>query len=346
MQGKPGADLMAFEEVFSFGNLLDAATECCKGVRWKSSTQVFESTVLMRCADLHCQLMDGTWHSKGFNRFTICERGKVRKIQAVHITERVVQKCLVRNCLRPLIMPKLIAHSFATLPGKGTEAALSQHKEHLRWWFARNRRDGAIVTMDYHDYFANADHDQLKQLYASLPMDSRLYDLTCYLIDCFDGDKGLGLGSEVSQISAVYYLNGVDHLVKDRLGIHCYGRYMDDSYLIASKTDAMDALAEITKASDELGLQLNPKATQVRPLTQGWHYLKKRIKLTETGRIVMRLERSNVRRERERIKANTESIAAGIMTPESAAMSWQSWEAYAGRYDAHRTLGTMRELIV
>lgn len=336
---------MAFEEVFSFGNLLDAANECCKGVRWKSSTQTFESAVLMRCADLHRQLMDGTWKSKGFNRFTICERGKVRRIQAVHITERVVQKCLVRNCLRPLIMPKLITHSFATLPGKGTEAALAQHKEHLRWWFARHGRDGSVAVMDYHDYFASVDHDALKHLYSRLPIDSRLYGMTCYLIDCFDGDKGLGLGSEVSQISAVYYLNSVDHLAKDKLGIHCYGRYMDDSYLIASREDAVEALGEIARLSGEMGLKLNPKATQVRPLTQGWHYLKKRVKLTDTGRVVMRLERKNVKRERDRLKANAEAVAAGEMPQSSAEMSWQSWAAYADRYDAHRTLGTVRKLV-
>lgn len=343
-QGAPGADLMAFEEVFDFGNLLDAVSECCNGVRWKSSTQVFESAALMRCADLHRQLMDGMWRSRGFNRFTLCERGKIRNIQAVHISERVVQKCLVRNCLRPLIMPKLIAHSFATLPGKGTEAALAQHKEHLRWWFARHSRDGSIVTMDYHDYFASVDHGALKNMYAMLPMDSRLLDLTCYLIDCFDGDKGLGLGSEVSQISAVYYLNSIDHLVKDKLGIRCYGRYMDDSYLVASKADAADALAAIADASAELGIKLNKKVTQVRPLTQGWHYLKKHISLTESGRIVMRLERENIKRERKRIASNRAAVEAGAMPQESASQSFRSWEAYASKYDAHRTIETVKRL--
>lgn len=300
--------------------------------------------MLIWCSNLHRQLMDGTWESKGFNRFTICERGKVRRIQAVHISERVVQKCLVRNCLRPLVMPKLISHSFATLPGKGTEAALKQHKEHLRWWFAMHGRDGAVVTMDYHDYFASIDHDALKAMYAKLPMDSRLYDLTCYLVDCFDGGKGLGLGSEVSQISAVYYASPIDHIAKDRLGIHCYGRYMDDSYLIASKADAMDALVEIASAGSALGLQLNPRATQLRPLTQGWRYLKKRVSLTETGRVVMRLERGNVRRERKRLLLNAERVSAGEMTRESADASWQSWAAYAERYDAHRTLAEVGKL--
>lgn len=340
-QGTPGADLVRFEEVFSYEHLLNAALACCKGVRWKSSTQVYEASLPMRVAILHDQLINGTWKSKGFNEFRINERGKARRIQAVHITERTVQKCLVQYGLRPLIMPKLIAHSFATLPGKGTEAALKQHKEHLRWWYARHRREGYIATMDYHDYFASVQHNKLKALYACLPIDERLYQLTCYLIDCFDGDRGLGLGSEISQISSLLYINSVDHLAKDRLGLHCYGRYMDDAYLIADKQQAQEALAAITAESQRLGLTFNTKATQLRPLTQGWHYLKKRVMLTETGRIVMRLERDNIKRARQRLRKNAELVAAGIMTLESAAQSWQSWQAYASRYNAHNTTKTV-----
>ena len=343
-QGAPGADLMTFEEVFSFENLLDAASECCNGVRWKSSTQIFESTILMRVASLYRQLHSGTWESMGFNRFVIRERGKVRNIQAVHISERVVQKCLVRNCLRPLVVPKLIADSYATLPGKGTEAAIAKHREHLRWWYARHGRNGSVAVMDYHNYFASIDHTQLKGMYAELPMDSRLLDLTCSLIDCFDGSKGIGLGSEVSQISAVLYVNPIDHLVKDKLGIHCYGRYMDDCYMIGEKYQIRDAMDAVEEASAELGLALNPKATQIRPLTQGWHYLKKRVSITESGRIVMRLERKNVKRERKRIASNRAAVEAGTMPQESALQSFRSWEAYASKYDAHRTIETVKRL--
>jgi len=55
--------------------------------------------------------------------------------------------------------------------------------------------------------------------------------ITSALIYAF-GNKGLGLGSQVSQISAVFYPNSVDHFIKDKLGIKTYGRYMDDGYII------------------------------------------------------------------------------------------------------------------
>ncbi|MDY5809522.1 MAG: RNA-directed DNA polymerase, partial [Coriobacteriales bacterium] len=254
---------------------------------------------------------------------------------------RCVQKCLVQNCLRPLVIPKLISDTYATLPGKGTEAALSKLREHLRWYYARNGRDGCVLTMDYHDYFASIPHGRLMDMYSRLGMDERLLGLAGYFVGCFDGDSGLGLGSEISQISAVFYTNPIDHLAKDRLGIHCYGRYMDDSYLIADRPTCEAALAAITEMSADMGLQLNPKSTRITPLTQGFRYLKKRVMLTDTGRTVMRIQRDNIRRERQRLVRNEMMVTDGKMTRESADQSWQSWCAYASRYDAHDTLATM-----
>lgn len=335
--------MIRFSEVFTFEHLYECANAACSGVRWKCSTQMFEANMLSWVANLKAQLEAGTYRSKGFNRFTICERGKMRRIQSIHISERTVQKCLVRYCLRPLIIPKLIPDNCATLPGKGTEYALSRLKEHLRWWYARHGRDGCVLTMDYHNYFASIDHGILKADLKSLDMDDRLFELAAYFIDCFDGDFGLGLGSEISQVCAVYYASRIDHLAKDRLGFHCYGRYMDDSYLIGGRDDVSEALYLIRMESDALGLELNERATLIRPLTHGFHYLKKRVMLTESGRVVMRLERDNICRERKRIIKNEQMVADGLMTRESADQSFESWCAYASRYDAHDTaMGMVR----
>ena len=334
--------MLTFEEVFSFEHLYACAKECCNGVRWKASTQLFESSALMWAADVRRQLMEGAYRSKGFTRFTIVERGKVRHIQSVHISERMVQKCLVRYCLRPLITPKLISANHATLPGHGTETALKQLKEHLRWWHARHGREGGVLVMDYRDYFGSIRHDELKEMYARLDMDGRLHELTCYFVDCFDGDRGLGLGSEISQISAVFYVNRVDHFLKDTMGFHCYARYMDDSYLIGDLDDLAIALGCVENISADLGLTLNPNATVITRLDCGsFKYLKKRVFVSETGRVVMRLDRANVTRERRRIKDNARAVAEGRMSPESEEQSWQSWQAYAAKCDAHRTVQSM-----
>ena len=52
------------------------------------------------------------------------------------------------------------------------------------------------------------------------------------IIDSFGGDKGIGLGSQVSQITELAVLDDLDHYIKERLRIKHYLRYMDDFILI------------------------------------------------------------------------------------------------------------------
>jgi len=335
----PKGGHVSFDEVFTFEHLYDAGSACCNGVRWKASTQVFETRLPSWASDTRDALMAGTWRSKGFNKFTICERGKTRKIQSIHISERMVQKCLVRHCLRPLVTPRIIYDSHATLPGHGTDLALSRLKEHLRWHYARYGTSGYVITMDYHDYFASIHHDRLIDMYSRLPMDDRLLDLTAYLINCFDGESGLGLGSEVSQISAVFYASQIDHLVKDRMSVHCYGRYMDDSYAIVRDKDSAESVLDmVTRESERIGLTLNQKATKIKPLLHGFGYLKKRVSVTESGRIVMRMQRDNVSRERKRIKRNILEVKAGKITRETEKASFESWKSHCKRLNSNRTV--------
>ena len=48
----------------------------------------------------------------------------------------------------------------------------------------------------------------------------------------FQKGKGLPIGNMSSQIMAIFYLNDLDHFIKEKLRIHHYTRYMDDLILM------------------------------------------------------------------------------------------------------------------
>lgn len=52
------------------------------------------------------------------------------------------------------------------------------------------------------------------------------------MIDSFEGDTGIGLGSQISQLVELAVLDDLDHYIKERLRIKHYLRYMDDFVLI------------------------------------------------------------------------------------------------------------------
>ena len=83
----------------------------------------------------------------------------------------------------------------------------------------------------------------------------------------------------------------MDHMIKERLGIKMYGRYMDDFYLIHPDKDYLRyCLEEIKKYLVPLGLELNQK-TAIFPLTQGIDFLGFRTYLTDTGKVVRKVRR-------------------------------------------------------
>lgn len=339
---------MKFEEVFSTEHLMECAKACLTGVTWKASAQMFEINLLQWVASLHRDLLSGDYRSRGFNTFTLCERGKRRLISAVYISERCVQKCLVRYALKPVILPRIIYDNAATIEGRGTEFAVKRLREHLRWHLARYGRTGGILTADYTNYFGCIVHEYLLNMIRPYIDDDRVFDLIAYFIDCFPGDRGLGLGSEISQICAVFYTNGIDHYFKDRLGVHGYAKYMDDSYAISEDLGRLKEYQEIVnEKSAELGLEINSKMTQITKFDGGsFIYLKKRVFITEKNRIVMRLTPKNITQRRQKINRQNTLISEGRMTPESQRQSFVSWRGYAEKYDSHRSVENLERMLI
>ena len=70
----------------------------------------------------------------------------------------------------------------------------------------------------------------------------------------------MGLGSQITQLTQLAVLNKMDHLIKERLGIKQYIRYMDDFILIHKDKDYLKyCLAEINAHVASLGLKLSTR---------------------------------------------------------------------------------------
>jgi hypothetical protein len=156
------------------------------------------------------------------------------------------------------------------------------------------------------------------------------------------GTVGLGLGSQISQVLALSAANELDHYIKEVLGIHCYGRYMDDGYLIhPSKEYLKECLEKIRKKCEELGLKLNLKKTRIISIRNDFQWLKIKFRLTETGYIVKRIWHRSVVRMRRKLKKLKRKMEAGILAMSDIVASYQSWKSHTARLDVYRTMREM-----
>lgn len=113
-----------------------------------------------------------------------------------------------------------------------------------------------------------------------------------------DEARGIGLGSQLSQLVQLAQLDPIDHYATEVARPAFYIRYMDDFLLIDTDREKLTAAArEIEKRLNALGLELNPKS-QLLPLRSGFVFLKWRFHLTPTGKVIMRAAQGVAKEEK------------------------------------------------
>jgi hypothetical protein len=337
-----------FSRVTDADNLYAAFIRSKSGVAWKESIQRYEANALVNIFETQRKLIEGENIQNGFVEFDLNERGKKRHIKSVHISERVVQKCLCDAALVPILSRPLIHDNGASLKGKRVHFALRRLIVHLSRFYRRNgfSNDGYALLVDFSKFFDSVNHAKLFALIDREMTDPRLRELTRRFISVFGPGVSLGIGSQVSQVAAVFYPNPLDHFIKERLSIKYYGRYMDDLYLIHQDREYLKyCLAEIHAVCDTLSLRFNEKKTRIVKLSSGISFLKGRYVLTEYGRIVRLPCKESTARMRRKLKKFKALIEAGNMDVQDLRIAYQSWRGnYMKRFDAYYRIRRMDAL--
>ena len=126
-------ELCRYDKFTDIDELIDCFYKCKKGVSWKKSIQNFEMNLFQNVSEIHRKLDKGEHVTKGYVHFYIWERGKKRRIQACHISERIVQKSFSNNILSPILESTLIENNPALSPCKASKFRdLKGNKSSLR----------------------------------------------------------------------------------------------------------------------------------------------------------------------------------------------------------------------
>lgn len=330
-----------FEQVAALDSLYKAAEESAKGVRWKQSVQRYMVNIFPNIAQTRKELLAGKDIRKGFIEFTISERGKERFIQSVHFCERVVQKALCLFSLYPTLTHNLILDNYASQKGKGTHFAIKRLTQFLVQHYKKYGNNGYILLIDFKSYFASIPHDIIKQNIRKHFTDEKLIKLADSFVDAF-GERGLGLGSETSQINAIVHISAIDHYIKEVAQIKGYGRYMDDSFIIHNSKEYLQELQKVLIEKHEAyGVKVNTKKTYITDLNHGFTFLKTRFYLTDSGKVIKKPCREFITRERRKLKRQAKKVKQGRMDFDAVNTSFQSWRGSMACRNARRSVHNM-----
>jgi len=315
--------------------------KCCRNVRWKDSVIGYEANGLKNTYKLRQELLNGKYRISPYQTFIIHEP-KTRVIVATRMKDRQFQRALCDNGLTEDFLEHFINDNPACQKYKGTDFTLDRMTAHLRKYYLKHGRDGWVLKCDIHHFFPSTRHDVAKKAVEKRISDPDAREAIYNVIDSF-GDIGMGLGSQISQMVELSVLDDMDHIIKEKLHIKHYLRYMDDFILIhQDKQKLIECRKFIESYLKPIGLELNSK-TVIYPISHGVRLMKWRFVITETGKVKRFMDKKKLGKQRRKIKKLCEKEKLKEIPEGTVLESTMSWCANAKRGDTYFQQKRMRE---
>lgn len=181
------------------------------------------------------------------------------------------------------------------------------------------------MQLDFSKFFDSIDHELCKKEFSKV-IDCKYHWLIDLIIDSFGGSKGVGIGSQISQIAGIYYPHYIDNHCKIKRRCLYYGRYMDDIYIIhQNKAFLQNLLAEIYQIANSLKLTINPKKTHIIPLNKRFIFLKSIYTIKDSEKVIYTQTQKGLRRERRRLYKLRYKYDLGLIPASDIDNAFKSW---------------------
>lgn len=352
---------ITYEELFTYRTLYRAHIRSRRCKRDKRTLVRFEMSMLAHLQDLYREISVGTFKFGKYVSFSVFEP-KEREIQTQPYKSRVVQHVICDDMLMPYFSKRAITDNCVCQPGKGMHFALNRFENLLRAHINRYGVNGYFFRGDVLKYFASIPHAQLKARICGRIADARIRKIIEDIIDGYhtksaflekygipfeaDGEKtgrGAPIGNQTSQVFGMYYLDPLDRLVKETMGIKVYSRYMDDFVLLHPDLEFVKRVSEeIVKTVESLGLTLNSK-TQIFPMKNGVTYLGFRFSFTDDGKIIRTVKRATKKRRRSRARLLKKAYNDGLIPAERVKASKTAIHGHLAHGNGYRFEKEMNE---
>ena len=246
-----------YQEICKMENIISAFDEVCKNVNNKNKVQNYKQYKCIYISRIYNILNNKTYEVGKYNVFTIYDP-KQRRIVSQNLQDKVINHLVARHILYPSIMPCLIDQNVASRKGMGTHKGLEYAKEYNRKCKIKYK-DYYILKCDISKFFASIDKEILKEKLKRKIKDKDAIDIVFKIID--SEENGLCIGTMTSQALAIFYLNDLDHYIKEVLKIKYYVRYQDDFLLFnESKEYLKYCFEKIKNFLEKEHLKLNGKS--------------------------------------------------------------------------------------
>lgn len=363
--------------------LYDAFKASMKGSAWKEEPQRFESDFLSELVKLKDELESHEYKTSKGTEFLLNERGKPRYIHGSRMRDRVVRHALCDTELSKTLEPYLIHNNAASRKGKGISFARANFERDLHNFYLEHRNnEGYVGFIDLSKFYDNIRHDKIKETvnpkipeYARWLLDEIISNFridVSYMSDeeyahCMErkfnsieyhetipkelmiGEKfmakSVDIGDQVSQDIGVFFPTRLDNYAKIVRQCRRYGRYMDDIYIIHhDKKELRSIMDGVIREAEKLGLFINTKKTRIVKLSGTFKYLQVKYTLSDSGKVIKRINPKSVTRQRRRLKAYKRLYDKGELPYDDIEQSYKSWMGDYSRLMSKHQIRNMKNI--
>ncbi len=233
---------------------------------------------------IYHMLKTKTYKPSQYRTFLIFEP-KPRLVMSQTITDKIINHFVANYYLIPYMENSLIDSNVATRKNKGSSYAMKLIKKYYnKILINEQNKEIYALKIDVSKYFYTIDHEILLKKIQNKIEDKDVLNLIKIIISEANNDyvnisiknyndkfntsipyyqkgKGLSIGAMTSQFLAIFYLNDLDHYIKENLKCKYYIRYMDDFLILDTDKERLKKIqTKIFKELEKIKLNVNEKS--------------------------------------------------------------------------------------
>ena len=243
-----------YDKICTLDNLREAHRHARKDKLYYQEVKMVDADPDKYLKQIQEMLLTESYEVSDYALSTINDKGKERQLAKLpYFPDRIIQWAIMLQIER-VFMEVFCSHTCASIKDRG----ISKAADLLQQYMKDVPGTTYCLKIDVSKFYPNIDHAILKQLLTKKFKDQQLLRLLFKIVDSVP-DKGVPIGSYLSQYLANYYLSYFDHWMKETLQLKYVVRYMDDVVILGA---SKEELHEVRRKMDNYlmtGLNLRLK---------------------------------------------------------------------------------------
>jgi RNA-directed DNA polymerase len=217
-----------YDKIYDMENLKLAHKNAKKDKLYYKEVKMVDADEEYYLSQIQEMLKNETYEVSDYVISIINDKGKERELcKLPYYPDRIIQWAIMLQ-IEFVFIEVFTDFTCASIKGRGIHKASGLISKYMNDVYGTQY----CLKIDVSKFYPNIDHDILKFLLRKKFKDKKLLELLDKIIDSTPGNKGVPIGSYLSQFLANFYLAYFDHWLKEKMKVKYVVRYMDDIVIL------------------------------------------------------------------------------------------------------------------